>query len=124
LSSDPEGTTIGGRVSSPGQGVHALKKRVVQAGEFEVLDERGRVAIKMNMDNVGARSWAKMTEENIKKGEPFGVYTSTSPLDMFLRIFSNNLWVGLILLVSGIGLGIGTFYFTFSNGVMVGAFLM
>ncbi|MDZ7933405.1 MAG: stage II sporulation protein M [Emticicia sp.] len=67
--------------------------------------------------------YVKMTEENIKKGEPFGVYSSTSPLDMFLRIFSNNLWVGLILFVSGIGLGIGTFYFTFSNGVMVGAFL-
>ncbi len=67
--------------------------------------------------------YVKMTEENIRKGEPFGVYSSTSPLNMFLRIFSNNLWVGLILFVSGIGLGVGTVYFTFTNGIMVGAFL-
>ncbi len=32
------------------------------------FDERGRVAIKMNMDNVGSRIWAKMTEENVGKG--------------------------------------------------------
>lgn len=32
------------------------------------FDERGRVAIKMNMDNVGGRIWAKMTEENVGKG--------------------------------------------------------
>lgn len=32
------------------------------------FDERGRVAIKMNMDNVGTRIWAKMTEENVGKG--------------------------------------------------------
>jgi SecD/SecF fusion protein len=31
-------------------------------------DERGRVAIKMNMDNIGAKIWAKMTGDNIGKG--------------------------------------------------------
>ena len=31
-------------------------------------DERGRVAIKMSMDNIGSKIWAKMTEENIGKG--------------------------------------------------------
>jgi SecD/SecF fusion protein len=31
-------------------------------------DERGRVAIKMEMDNIGTRIWAKMTEENVGKG--------------------------------------------------------
>ncbi len=67
--------------------------------------------------------YVKMTEENIKKGEPFGVYSSQSPLNMFLRIFSNNLGVGLLVFISGMLLGIGTFYFTFSNGIMVGAFL-
>lgn len=32
------------------------------------FDERGRVAIKMNMDNVGAKIWAKMTGDNVGKG--------------------------------------------------------
>lgn len=69
------------------------------------------------------QDYVRMTEDNIRKGEPFGVYASKAPLDMFLSIFSNNLRVGLIVFISGIALGIGTFYFTFSNGVMVGAFL-
>jgi SecD/SecF fusion protein len=32
------------------------------------FDERGRVAISMRMDQLGTRTWAKMTEENIGKG--------------------------------------------------------
>ncbi|MES2649945.1 MAG: protein translocase subunit SecDF [Bacteroidota bacterium] len=32
------------------------------------FDERGRVAIKMNMDNIGAKIWAKMTGDNVGKG--------------------------------------------------------
>jgi SecD/SecF fusion protein len=32
------------------------------------FDERGRVAISMRMDQVGARTWALMTKENIGKG--------------------------------------------------------
>lgn len=35
------------------------------------FDERGRVAIKMNMDQAGARIWAKMTERNI--GKPIAI---------------------------------------------------
>lgn len=31
-------------------------------------DERGRVAIKMEMDNAGAKIWARMTEQNVGKG--------------------------------------------------------
>ncbi|MEJ7684068.1 MAG: hypothetical protein WKG06_40685 [Segetibacter sp.] len=35
------------------------------------FDERGRVAIKMNMDKVGERIWAKMTGDNI--GKPIAI---------------------------------------------------
>lgn len=75
------------------------------------------------IEGILGQDYVRMTEENIRKGEPFGVYDSESPLVMFLSIFSNNLRVGLILFISGMCLGIGSFYYTFSNGVMVGAFL-
>jgi SecD/SecF fusion protein len=41
-------------------------ERIVDARQD--FDERGRVAISMRMDQVGARIWAKMTEDNIGKG--------------------------------------------------------
>ncbi|HSK12844.1 MAG TPA: protein translocase subunit SecDF [Phnomibacter sp.] len=41
-------------------------ERIVDARQD--FDERGRVAISMRMDQLGARIWAKMTEENIGKG--------------------------------------------------------
>lgn len=41
-------------------------ERIVDARQD--FDERGRVAISMRMDQVGTRSWAKMTEANIGKG--------------------------------------------------------
>jgi SecD/SecF fusion protein len=40
--------------------------RITDAGQD--FDERGRVAIKMQMDNQGGKVWAKMTEENVGKG--------------------------------------------------------
>jgi len=75
------------------------------------------------IEGILGADYVKMTEANIKKGEPFGVYKSESALNMFLSIFSNNLRVGLLLFISGIFLGIGSFYLTFTNGIMVGAFL-
>ncbi len=58
-------------------GVYALKTvdgrnaklegdHIADAGQD--FDERGRVAIKMSMDNIGTRVWAKMTEDNVGKG--------------------------------------------------------
>ena len=67
--------------------------------------------------------YVEMTENNIRKGIPFGVYADEVPSRMFLRIFANNLFVGLLVFMSGILLGIGTFYHTFKNGLMVGTFL-
>ncbi len=41
-------------------------EHITDAGQD--FDERGRVAIKMNMDKVGGGIWAKMTEANVGKG--------------------------------------------------------
>jgi uncharacterized membrane protein SpoIIM required for sporulation len=74
------------------------------------------------IDSVLGSGYVEMTKANIKKGIPFGVYDTEAPFNMFLKIFANNLLVGLMLYMSGILLGIGTFYFTFKNGLMVGTF--
>lgn len=66
--------------------------------------------------------YVNMTTQNISDGKPFGVYQSESPLMMFLKIFTNNLFVGLLLFSSGLLLGLGSVYYTFTNGVMIGAF--
>jgi uncharacterized membrane protein SpoIIM required for sporulation len=75
------------------------------------------------VDSVLGSNYIEMTKENIKKGKPFGVYATDDALTMFLRIFANNLFVGLLVYMSGIILGIGSFYFTFKNGLMFGAFM-
>lgn len=67
-------------------------------------------------------SYVQMTQENIKKGQPFGVYQDSDKLFMFFRIMLNNLWVGLLCFISGLFTGIGTIYIAFKNGTMVGAF--
>ncbi len=67
-------------------------------------------------------SYVEMTEENIAKGDPFGVYKSDNQLSMFLAIALNNIQVSFIIFVAGFLLSIGTVWFLFSNGVMLGAF--
>ncbi|MEJ7677794.1 MAG: hypothetical protein WKG06_07990 [Segetibacter sp.] len=36
-------------------------------------------------------SYVNMTNENIEKGDPFGVYKSNGPLNMFFAIAFNNI---------------------------------
>jgi uncharacterized membrane protein SpoIIM required for sporulation len=66
--------------------------------------------------------YVEMTEENIAKGDPFGVYKDENALLMFVRIAINNIRVSFITFVAGILLSIGTVWFMLQNGVMVGAF--
>lgn len=66
--------------------------------------------------------YVDMTEENIAKGDPFGVYKSDDQLSMFLRIAVNNIQVSFFVFVSGILLSVGTIWNLFKNGVMIGAF--
>lgn len=66
--------------------------------------------------------YVEMTEDNIAKGEPFGVYDSSGPLFMFIRIALNNIKVAFMCFVLGFFLTLGTIWFLFENGVMLGAF--
>lgn len=66
--------------------------------------------------------YVEMTEDNIAKGDPFGVYKSGDKLGMFLHIAVNNIQVSFTVFVAGIFLSLGTVWMLFRNGVMVGAF--
>ncbi len=66
--------------------------------------------------------YVDMTEENISKGDPFGVYRSGNQLDMFFRIALHNIQIAFNCFVLGLTLSLGTVYILFKNGVMVGAF--
>jgi uncharacterized membrane protein SpoIIM required for sporulation len=66
--------------------------------------------------------YVDMTNANIAKGDPFGVYKSSGELPMFFMIAANNIYVALINFVSGIIFSVGSVYFLFTNGVMMGSF--
>lgn len=67
-------------------------------------------------------SYVSMTEENIEKGDPFGVYRDEDKFTMFMMIAANNIKVAFRAFAFGIFFGIGTLWVLFYNGVMVGAF--
>ncbi len=63
-----------------------------------------------------------MTEENIAKGDPFGVYKDENSFYMFLRIAYNNVQVAFYCFVGGFFLSLFTVWVLFQNGIMLGAF--
>lgn len=67
-------------------------------------------------------NYVNMTNENIAKGDPFGVYKGQSELPMFLMIAFNNLYVSLLMFVSGVFVSIGPVFFILKNGIMLGSF--
>ena len=66
--------------------------------------------------------YVDMTEDNIAKGDPFGVYKRDDQLSMFLYIATNNIQVSFVIFICGFILSIGTIWQLFQNGVMIGAF--
>lgn len=66
--------------------------------------------------------YVEMTQDNIAKGDPFGVYKDQEPLMMFIQIAMNNIKVAFLTFIAGMLLSIGTVWFLLVNGVMVGAF--
>ena len=66
--------------------------------------------------------YVEHTEENIAKGDPFGIYKKQDRMSMFIRIAMNNIKVAFLVFVSGLVLSLGTVWLLFKNGVMVGAF--
>lgn len=67
-------------------------------------------------------AYVNMTNENIAKGDPFGVYKQTGEFQMFFQIATNNIWVSLVMIISGALFSIGPVFFLLRNGIMVGAF--
>lgn len=66
--------------------------------------------------------YVNMTNENIAKGDPFGVYKQEGEFQMFLQIASNNVWVMLLMFASGAFFSIGPVFFLLRTGIMIGAF--
>ncbi|MDF2431344.1 MAG: hypothetical protein JWP44_975 [Mucilaginibacter sp.] len=62
------------------------------------------------------------TNENIAKGDPFGVYKQGNSFLMFIQIAFNNIKVELITFVMGIIFSAGSIYQLMLNGVMLGSF--
>lgn len=67
-------------------------------------------------------SYVNMTEANIAKGDPFGVYKDQNPFLMFIQIGANNIFVSLYTFVLGIILSLGTIVSLVRNGIMLGSF--
>jgi uncharacterized membrane protein SpoIIM required for sporulation len=66
--------------------------------------------------------YVNMTEENIAKGDPFGVYKQENELLMFLMIAWNNIKVSFLCFTMGIFCSLGTLWMLFNNGLMLGVF--
>ncbi len=63
------------------------------------------------------------TLDNIARGNPLGVYGQMSPILMFLKISSNNIFVAFLVFLLGVFSPLGTAFILFRNGIMVGSFL-
>lgn len=66
--------------------------------------------------------YVDMTEENIQKGDPFGVYKEQNEFGMFVNIAAHNIQVSLMVFATGIIACLGTLYMLFENGIMLGSF--
>lgn len=67
-------------------------------------------------------AYVDMTEENIAKGDPFGVYKDENPFTMFVTIAFNNIRVAFLAFIGGFSLGYFTLRIMWGNGLMLGAF--
>lgn len=68
--------------------------------------------------------YVNMTLENINNGNPTQVYSGAGPMEMFFQITLNNIMVSFKVFVYGFFASIGTGFYLFYNGLMVGTFLM
>ncbi len=67
-------------------------------------------------------AYVNTTLDNIERGDPFGVYSRSSQVPMFIGIAFNNIKVSFITYVMGIFFSLGTVWIMFSNGLMLGSF--
>ncbi len=66
--------------------------------------------------------YVNMTDNNIEKGDPFGVYKSEDSVTMFFSIAYNNISVSFFGYVLGIFVSVGSVWLLFNNGLMMGSF--
>jgi uncharacterized membrane protein SpoIIM required for sporulation len=66
--------------------------------------------------------YVEITEENINKGDPMGIYGSSPQVSMFFRITINNIRVAFITFALGIFASLGSYLLLLNNGIMLGAF--
>lgn len=83
--------------------------------------------LSVNSDDTFARlilgdGYVNMTLENIKSGNPLGVYANEDQLNMFFAITFNNIRVSFYAFAAGLILSVGTGLLLFYNGIMVGTF--
>jgi uncharacterized membrane protein SpoIIM required for sporulation len=67
-------------------------------------------------------AYVNMTLDNIKNGDPMGVYKSMGSSDMFFAITFNNIRVSFYAFAAGLIISVGTGLLLFFNGIMLGAF--
>jgi len=85
-------------------------------GFFSALHEPGFVR------EVLGDNYVNMTEENIEKGNPFGVYQDANSFVMFIRIMVNNILVSFTYFFRGIALGVPSLVSLGKEGIRLGAF--
>jgi uncharacterized membrane protein SpoIIM required for sporulation len=66
--------------------------------------------------------YVNMTLENIKNGNPTGVYSEGGETAMFFMITMNNIRVSFQVFVYGVFASLGAGFFLAYNGIMVGSF--
>ena len=66
--------------------------------------------------------YVNMTLKNIDKGDPMAVYKSGNSMGSFIGITMNNIGVAAHAYISGLTVGIMTFYAALQNAIMLGSF--
>jgi len=84
-------------------------------------------AVSARYDNTFIRlilddKYVDMTNANIEKGDPFGVYKQMDPAIMFVLIAGNNIYVALRTFAEGAFFSVGSVYELMRNGLMMGSF--
>ncbi len=80
------------------------------------------------LSGILGEGYVAQTEENIAKGDPFGVYKDDNPFTMFVTIAVNNIGVAFMFVLGGFLLGIPTLFGwifvagLLQTGVMLGSF--
>lgn len=89
---------------------------------FILIGVFGSIKDELFIRGVLGDNYVDMTEENISKGDPFGVYKSENPFSMFVYIAMNNSFVALLMVIGGLLAGVGTLFAMWQNGLMLGCF--